>query len=163
LTVEHDATRQAWVPLVRLRWHGARDLQDMLLFGGMVSVDYVMEGSPIDQGRSLLESGHDETWWLVEPAQPGRRTSQLVARADLGSRFAGEVEGNSILPSARNRSEYRLVVRITPMQGNTTPMYGGLWADRVYDGVLVVPLDNWTIEEVRRYIVSGVVPDHAMP
>jgi hypothetical protein len=163
LTVEHDSTRQAWVPIVRLRWNGARDLEDTLLFGGMVSVDYVMDGSPIDQGRGLLESGHDETWWLVEPAQQGRRSSQLVARSDLGSRFAGEVEGNYILPSARNRLEYRLVVRITPMQGNTPQLYGGLWADRVYDGALVVPLDNWTLDEVRRYIVSGVVPDHAMP
>lgn len=163
LTVQYDRTRGGWVPYVRLRWVGERDVEGALLFGGMVSVDYVMEGSPIDQGRKLLESGHDQTWWLVAAPRTGYRTSELAARADRGSRFAGEVEGNNILPSVRNRLGYRLVVRITPMQGNTPQLYGGLWADRVYDGVLVVPLDNWTIEEVRRYIVSGVVPDHAMP
>ena len=55
------------------------------------------------------------------------------------------------------------MVRITPMRGNFVRTYGGLWGDRVYDGVLVVPLDRWTLDEVRRYVVSGLVPDHAMP
>jgi hypothetical protein len=163
LTVEYDSNRSAWVPLVRLRWVGERDAEGSLLFGGMVSVDFVTEGTPVDQGRKLLESRNEQTWWLVDPPQEGYRRSDLVARPERNSRFAGEVEPNWILPSVRDRSSYRLVVRITPMQSNVAPTYGGLWAERAYGGVLVLPLDGWTIEEVRRYIVNGVVPDHAMP
>ena len=163
LTVQFDQAREMWVPYVRLRWVGDREIGDALLFGGMVSVDYVMAGSPIDQGLKLFESAHTQTWWLVDGPRRGYRTSELTARGDRASRFPGEVQGNFTLPSVSDRSQRRLMVRITPMQGNTRPTYGGLWADRVYDGVLVVPLDNWTLDEVRRYIVSGVVPDHAMP
>lgn len=163
LTVEFDTTRKAWTPVVRLRWTGPRTEEETLLFGGMVDVTLVDTGSPADQGRTLLQSGHDQSWWLVGPGEANGRRIEMTARPGQNSHFAGEVEPNWLLAGVSGRSEQRLMVRIRPMRGNFVRTYGGLWADRVYDGVLVVPLDRWTIDEVRRYIVSGVVPDHAMP
>ena len=163
LTVEHNSTRKAWMPLVRLRWAGPRPDGETLLFGGMVAVTLVDTRSPAEHGRTMLESRHDQSWWLVDPSGPNERQRELAARPGENRHFAGEVKPNWLLASVPDPSGYRLMVRITPMQGNFTRTYGGLWADRVYDGVLVVPLDNWTLDEVRRYIVSGVVPDHAMP
>ncbi|MCC5824002.1 MAG: hypothetical protein LAT64_13030 [Phycisphaerales bacterium] len=163
LTVEYDTTRKAWVPLVKLRWVGERPQDQTVLFGGMVSVDFVRQGTPAGQGRALLESRHDQSWWLVGPVSTGERRSELTTRPGHRKHFSGEVETNWILPSVRDHTPHRLMVRITPLQGNTPRTYGGLWADRVYDGMLVVPLDRWTLDEVRRYIVNGTVPDHAMP
>jgi hypothetical protein len=163
LTVEFDTTRKAWIPVVRLRWTGPRTEEEPLLFGGMVDVTLADTGSPADQGRTLLQSGHDQSWWLVGPDEANWRRIEMTARPGQNSHFAGEVEPNWVLAGVSGRSGQRLMVRIRPMRGNFVRTYGGLWADRVYDGVLVVPLDRWTIDEVRRYIVNGVVPDHAMP
>jgi hypothetical protein len=35
--------------------------------------------------------------------------------------------------------------------------------ERVFVGVIAVPIRDWTVGELSRYRVSGIVPDHAMP
>jgi len=186
LVVEYDSQESAWVPVVKLvKKRGAVEFEDAVMFGGMVSVRLIQTNYDDQHGRSLLDSRNDQSWWrLGWRDDPGRkiivdrtddgednpvevvlgagRKRTFTARHELSSSLPGEVQSQQGLPSGDEKN-YKLVVRITPMQGNTRWIHGGLWADRIYDGELEFPLANWTLIELKRYIVNGTVPDHAMP
>lgn len=65
--------------------------------------------------------------------------------------------GGVAVPDANQR----LVLRMRHAPGSAS--LGGLWGDRVFHGELEFEIRHWTVGELRRYMVSGIVPDHAMP
>lgn len=187
LVVEYDSQESAWIPVVKLvRAKGAKGgPEDTVLFGGMVSVRYIRTDFNDQYGQSLLDNRNDQSWWqwgwrydeghkfIVDQTDDGQDNPTEVifgdaqkrlftAHHELSTSLPGEMQTQQILPSYGD-SKYKLVVRITPMRGNSKWTYGGLWADRVYQGELEFPLERWNLQELKRYIVNGTVPDHAMP
>lgn len=184
LTVEYDSQQQAWVPVIQLSMKNKADRSDdVVMFGGMVSVRYVRTDYVETNGRALLSSNHDQTWWRwgkIQEKDPEDITIEidgqeqvftmrqppsvrkLIQRSERNTFIPGELYTQYILPSSMD-SHYKLVVRIDSMQRNTQWTYGGLWGDRVFEGELEFPLERWSYIELKRYIINGVVPDHAMP
>ncbi len=184
LSVDYDSQQQAWVPVVKLRLKDKANMSDdVVLFGGMISICYVRTDYEDGRGRELLRSNHDQTWWrwgkvvtndpesitvdiegqervftLREPPS----VCKLSVRSERNTHLPGELYTQYILPNQKD-NHYRLVVRIIPMQGNTQFTYGGLWGNQIYNGELEFPLEKWSYIELKRYMINGVVPDHAMP
>jgi hypothetical protein len=186
LTVVYDSQQQRWVPVVQLISSASKDCaEDSVLFGGMVSVRAIRKDFPDTHGQEILRSDHDRTWWRlgwkeVEPPNldPSKLEGiseqdririfnpkprcDLTARPEQSTFLPGEIKPTNYFPSGM-KDDYTLIVRIQPLQGNAQYSYGGLWADRIYTGNLDFQLDKWTLVELKRYVVNGNVPDHAMP
>lgn len=186
LTVLYDSQQQGWVPVIQLvKTRGADCFDDSIIFGGMVSIRAMSKDYPDTHGQELLNSKHDQTWWRlgwqeVPPVEFDLSSIEgvseedgifitnpppkclLTARSEQSTFLPGEIQPTQFFPLGNN-NDHAIIVRIQPMQGNSQYAYGGLWADRIYPANLDFPLDNWTLTELKRYVVSGTVPDHAMP
>lgn len=166
LTVEYDVVRERWVPVVRFAWRGAADIGGSLVFGGLVEVSFEPEGYPPGQGGKWLSSRSRLGWWAIGSDSPGvvHRGGWMEGWAEDDRWFAGEVEPEQYrVGGVRDDARGRIVVIVRSMQGNSPETHGGLFGDREFRGELIVPIEGWTLRELRRYMVSGVVPDHAMP
>lgn len=186
LTVQYDSQQQGWVPVIHLvKTSNADCFDDSILFGGMVSVRAMNKDYQDTHGQELLNSKHDQTWWRlgwqeVPPVELDLSSiegvteedrifitnpppkCQLTTRSEQSTFLPGEIQPTQFFPSGNN-NDHAIIVRIQPMQGNGQYSYGGLWADRLYPGNLDFQLDKWTLKELKRYIVNGTVPDHAIP
>lgn len=179
LTVRHDYKRDAWVPVVELRLYNPRstDPEETILFGGRISVEVVWSLSGTEYAETMFRSSTDTWWrWSVEPGEKDTngmslnqdensrvRPERVLRARSMDLRFLpSEVQSNHNLPADYKNSSFRAVVRIKPIPGQTLD-FAGMWGDRFYDGELELPLYYWSLDDFRRFVVNGVLPDHAMP
>jgi len=186
LTVEYDGTRQQWVPVVKLELRG-RPLppdEQGVLFGGGVSINIVWADSYDPLGLDYLK-GHWDNWWLWDVQQvegqtievpgdsetptrnitiPSSRRVQLSSANTTNTRLPGELDPSYYRVSRNDgKKPARVILAMKTPQGTGWQRFGGLWGEVVYGGDLVFEIEHWTPIELKRYIVNGIVPDHAMP
>lgn len=143
-----------WRAAVVLAWDGGAEGEPITL-GGRTSVVLRREGT---RDRVLLSG--EGCWFRVDPGAPGRVPARAGGVRSLWSGALVE-DGSGALPAAQGGD--RLVVRLEPEQFEARrSVFADLEAERVFLGVIEVPLEGWTVEEINRLRVSGVWPDHAM-
>ena len=183
LTVDFDRFKNKWVPVIKLDNNGHWPIvTDTIIFGGQVSVVEVEQDRPEGRGMSYFKSSTD-SWWLwgneqytdyaIQRSRDNPQRSERVKRtgvrevlhpANSSSGFiAGELKPNELVIRKTSREETKLVIRMEYTHNLQHIRLGGLWGDRIYESVLQFDLPDWTPLELRRYIVNGTVPDHAMP
>lgn len=105
----------------------------------------------------------------MDPAMFEAMRERLSGRVKINAktldplRHDGEMAftGNGV--NALGRGGKALRVRVSPGFTGRFEDWGGLTADLCYEGTLDFELEHWTAEELRLYVVSGMVPEHAMP
>ncbi|MGV6814460.1 MAG: hypothetical protein ACWA5W_05535 [Phycisphaerales bacterium] len=147
-------------------------LEGGLIFGGKVSIKLIWN---LDSGpyEMTVLSGID-TWWRwgrpngidlsrMPPPRDGReRAIELFPRTNVDGATPGEIKrGQARVPQYKDT--YKILIRIEPRYSGLWQDFGGLQAKRYFRGTIEFPVENWTVEELRRFIVNGTVPDHAMP
>lgn len=181
LTVEYESRKQRWVPVVILeRRNSLTGFDQAVVFGGNLSLHAVNPRAPDGRGTEYLR-GHGESWWSwtseaytdvpayrstsgeVEWRRFDQDRASLSTAARFSSSLPGELSANQWAMKKINKLETKIVLRITYRHHGTSFDFGGLWGDRVYEGVLEFDVPDWTVEDLRQYIVNGTVPDHAMP
>lgn len=127
-----------------------------ITLGGRTSVMLRRAGG---QGQALLAG--EGCWFRVDPGVPGRVTARVRGSGLKGWSGALVEDLSGGMPAAQAGD--RLVVRLEPEHFEAhRSVFGDLEAARVFLGVIEVPLEGWTLEEINRLRVSGVWPDHAM-
>jgi len=164
----------------RLETDYALSLPDAITFGGEVTVCVEVGSGESVEYKTLLRG--PRKWWRWEPpTRPPEgmddstkeywelyRDGYLMVSGGDEDRYAGFVWDVPFEDRAEHTdlddSDGRLVLRIvTENTDHDRIVYADLEAVRVLVGELVIPIRDWTVEELNRYRVSGVVPDHAMP
>lgn len=186
LTVEYDRGKERWIPVLKITIINSNKPpadQDTVLFGGRIEILEVPRNDPTTHGTQYFSSIWD-SWWqwgavpytqtVLQPTgsqkNPFKQTTKTSAKmrftASAGNAVAlpGELRFNSYPIYRTPMKDSILVVRLQYTRYPTNNAgFGGLWADRVYEGTIQYPLNDWTLKELRRYIVNGTVPDHSMP
>lgn len=180
LGVEYEQTRDRWVPVVTIAERaGASPVEGNIVLGGYLVVVAIDPGKPESRGTEYLRD-RGETFWAwgreryLEGVPPRGSASTPPERATVAkqtlrvrNRFTGHLPGEltSNQWALRNRrpSERTVVLRMTYQHHPQAFGFGGLWGDRVYEGVLEFDIPDWTVEDLRQFMVNGIVPEHAMP
>ncbi len=183
-TVEYDRGKQKWVPVLKIESNGqAPKDQDTILFGGRIEILEVPRNDPAAHGTQYFSSTWNSWWqWGTEPYEQSRFTPTgdqdspfiestetrsrplFKGKSGIGTALAGELRFNEYAIYRTPQQNSKLVVRLEyTHHPAANPGFGGLWGNRVYEGTLQYDLKNWTIQQLKRYIVNGTVPDHAMP
>ncbi len=181
LAVEYESQKNEWVPVVIFKHtDGATGLDTDLVFGGQATLfainPYSAQGNETEYFRGLsqnwwswsneiytdvpMRENHtgDTVWRRV-----GHNQQSLRTRSQASYSLPGEMTPNrwSLKRDVSSNSQVKL--RLSNSQVGTYFDYGGLWGRRVYEGDLEFDIPNWTVEDLRQFIVNGIVPDHAMP
>jgi len=163
LTVKFDRGSDEWVPVLQLERrnrYGVSGEYDSVLFGGDVSVVVysTIKGKeePLSPRGIPVLKGTSQVWHISGNGRPEVRA--IEPNKPLGRM---EYAGLSI-PNA-DVFEYELRVEVDPRSMLRFGDYAGFTGDVVYPFKVEFPLEKWTAEEMTKYLVSGIVPDHAMP
>lgn len=180
LGVEYEQGRDRWIPVVTLTPRsGASPFKADIVFGGDLVLAALDPGKVGDRGTEYMR-GSGSTFWAwgrerySEPAPitsgvaaDHRRTSGAERALRVRNRFdahlPGEMTGNHWSIKQRDPSERDIVLRMRYQHHPHSIGFGGLWGERVYEGVLEFDIPDWTIDDLRQLIVNGIVPKHAMP
>lgn len=178
LGVEYDRGKDRWVPVVTITVRsGASSIPDDVVFGGELAVVGVAS-DPAARGETEYMRGSSGTFWAwgheryAEPVLgPGKDRPEVMrlvlpqrslrVRSRSVEALPGEMICNHWALGHGGDANQRLVLRMSHAPGSAS--LGGLWGDRVFHGELEFEIRHWTVGELRRYMVSGIVPDHAMP
>ena len=181
LGVEYEQQKERWVPVIRLERNSTPDsIKDNIVFGGNLEV-VATNPQVVDTGGASYMRGMRQTYWawgrIGYTEAPVKRDGQLVTEArriesahkviQVQSGFSdaipGQLSGNYWALRRHNTMQTKLVLRMSYTHQGNYYDFGGLWGDRVFEGVLELEIEDWTIDELRQFMVNGIVPDHAMP
>ncbi len=169
LVPRYDAERRAWTPAVELRlrrYDEGPPVGEALVFGGRLLIEVVNE----QEGRAARSQclyGSVSWWrWDARPADWGRPgeeviEAELVGRGGTAWEPPGGLDQVARLPrKSLDGGVVYAVIRADP-----SPAFHdflSLRGDTVYQGELRFRL-RWSVEELRRFMLSGEVPEHALP
>ena len=174
-----DRRHGVWRAAVSIRpEHSGIGPGEEVTFGGQVFVSIERQTAHGDKYRDLF-AGEDSWWaWGWDDGMPTGATRSRMLRLedfdlsgglpwpDSTMRHPGSENAVSVRPTGWVERALqpgdRLVVRIDP-SGFSQVVYADLQAERVYPHPIVIPLKDWTLDELMRLSISGVWPDHAMP
>lgn len=147
-------------------------LEQSVTFGGEVSIEVQhREGQKISYKRLMREP---KKWWRWDPPtrppedmdENSREYWELWREGQLtpsgGAWGVAFQEGGSSVQL--KNSDGRLVLRVRTEDSDLERIvFADPKAKRVLMGELVFPIKDWTIEELNRYRIGGVIPEQAMP
>ena len=178
LGVRFDRETKAWELVATVR-EGGLALEESITIGGEISIELRQrDRQGMVQFRRLMR-GPKKWWRWVPPTRPpegmdenSREYWELWREGYLmpsgAEHSSSDAQGIPFIEDGsyvrfRNK-DGRLVLRVNTENSNFDRIvYADLKAERVLMGELVIPIRDWTVEELNRYRVSGVVPEHAMP
>ncbi|MFI4898407.1 MAG: hypothetical protein ACIARR_11340 [Phycisphaerales bacterium JB059] len=164
-----DPERRAWTLAVELRlrrYDEGPPVGEALVFGGRLLIEVVNE----QEGRAARSQclfGSASWWrWGTRPADwagPGEEAieAELVGRGGTAWDLPGGLEQIGNLP--RRSLDGGVVYAV--IRADPSPAFHdflSLRGDTVYQGELRFRL-RWSVEELRRFMLSGEVPEHALP
>lgn len=181
LAAEYKTQRQQWVPVIILEpIYGTSGFGRSVVFGGDLSLHAVNPREPDGRGVEYFRS-LSENWWSwsnetysdipayrsasgkTEWKRFGQSRTSLRTKARFSHSLPGELNAYPSAVKNKNKLQTKIVLRMSCKYIGSSYDFGGLWGDEVYQGVLEFDIPNWTVEDIRQFIVNGIVPDHAMP
>lgn len=147
-----------WRAAVKLAWTGDSAGQ-AVTFGGQASV--VLKRAT---GRDEVLMRGEGCWFRAEPVGPdGGSVKARVSRQWPRGGWSGAVVEDASRAIAVPQMGDRIVIRLEPEAfAPRRSVFADLETARVYLGVVELPLEGWTVEDVNRLRVSDVWPDGVM-
>jgi hypothetical protein len=172
LYLEYDSETNQFRPALRLKrrnWGSGSSLDENVLFGGRVEIKARPEDSKVSTTRPIVTLKSMERWWLIENDHDYKSSKdwrRMIKPGIIRDESAIYLKPSYGFDSSYYNESDRLIVCITNHYaiGSSTPgdFQGLQGADAFYTGDLEIPLYDWTPKELRRFMVSGYLPDHAM-
>lgn len=143
---------------------------EQFLFGGDVKLLIIpdeSEGEPVVLMRSAKP-----IWWvwgkpnrIGESYSPTARNQDEIWRVRYRELGFTPVEDQWVTDfeafTDTTFTHGRFVLRIDPVEDGAATRYGGMWSERVLNQPLEFEVLNWTVEEMRQFVVDGIAPIHS--
>jgi hypothetical protein len=159
LGVRFDEAAGTWRLFATLTDDGV-EVSEPVTIGGRVSIVMGRPDGTADTHPRLLWGPN--TWWrVVPPDQQTSRGGGLVWAEHCDGSVSFEEMG-TLAPAAD--ADAPLMLLLSSASREPMPIvFADPDAERVFVGVIAVPIRDWTAGELNHYRVNGIVPDHAMP
>jgi hypothetical protein len=159
LGVRFDPASGTWRLVATLSDDGV-EVSEPVTIGGRVSIVMGRPDGTADTHPRLLWGPN--TWWrIVPPDQQTSRGGGLVWAEHHDGSVSFEEMGT--LPPAADADAPLMLLLSWASREPMPIVFADPDVERVFVGVIAVPIRDWTVGELSRYRVSGIVPDHAMP